>query len=98
MSNSPMTRRSIGIMLAAMLFASASVTFAADAPPAAEAAPSKEMREKMAAAHDAMAACLRSDKSVADCRHEMQMKCQEMHGEQGCPMMGMGMREPMQKR
>lgn len=96
MSKSQIARGATRVLLVAMMFAS--VTFAADAPPATEPAPSKEMREKMAAAHDAMAACLRSEKSLADCRNEMQRSCRQMHGEQGCPMMGMGMHEHMKKQ
>jgi hypothetical protein len=36
-----------------------------------QAALSKETREKMATLHEHMAACLRSDKSISDCRSEM---------------------------
>jgi hypothetical protein len=46
----------------------------------------------MAALHEQMAACLRSDKSIADCRDEMRKNCQTTVGSQGCPMMGMGHR------
>jgi hypothetical protein len=45
----------------------------------------------MASVHERMAACLRSDKSLIDCRSEMMKNCREMIGAQGCPMMGMGM-------
>jgi hypothetical protein len=45
----------------------------------------------MAALHEKMAACLRSDKALAECRDEMQKNCRDMMGEQGCPMMGKGM-------
>lgn len=96
MSKSQIARESVRILLAAILFAGA--TFAAEMPSARDPEPSKEMREKMAAAHDAMAACLRSDKSLADCRNEMQKSCKQMHGEQGCPMMNMGMHEHMKKQ
>lgn len=96
MSKSQIAHGSIQILLATMLFAGAAL--AAEMPPARDAEPSKEMREKMAAAHDAMAACLRSDKSFTDCRNEMQSSCRQMHGEQGCPMMGMGMHERMKKQ
>lgn len=96
MRKSHMAHESIRILLIATLFASAA--FAAQMPPAREAEPSKEMREKMASAHDAMAACLRSDKSLADCRNEMQTKCKQLHGEQGCPMMEMGMHQRMQQQ
>lgn len=80
--------RWIEVALFAMLIAGAAAAFAADEP---KAAPSKEMREQMASAHEKMASCLRSDKPFADCRSEMQTNCKSMMGEQGCPMMGMGM-------
>jgi hypothetical protein len=38
-----------------------------------------------------MAACLRSDKTIADCHAEMMQGCQQSLGDHGCPMMGMGM-------
>jgi len=46
---------------------------AADAKPAktGKAAPSPEDRAKMAEAHEKMAACLRSDRPVKECRSEM---------------------------
>ena len=72
-------------------------TVAAAEPPAAPPEPSKEMRAKMAAAHEQMAACLRSEKSMADCRKEMMKSHHELMGEQGCPMMEMGMHGPSVK-
>ncbi len=65
------------------------------APPAATggATVSKDTREKMATIHEQMAACLRSDKSIADCHSEMRKSCKDL-GEDGCPMMGMGMHHP----
>jgi hypothetical protein len=57
----------------------------------AQTPPSRQMREQMAAAHEKMAACLRSDKDIAVCRSEMHQSCQAMMGAQGCPMMEMGM-------
>ena len=45
-----------------------------------------EQRQTMAAAHEKMAACLRSDKAVEECRSEMMKSCQENKG--SCPMMG----------
>jgi hypothetical protein len=81
------------LMIASLCIGSSSVWAADAAPaktatPAKEAAPpSKEMREKMALAHEKMAACLRSDHSIADCRQEMMKGCQEM-GEHACGMMG----------
>jgi hypothetical protein len=56
------------------------------------------VREQMAAAHEKMAACLRSDQAFAACRDEMWKNCQEMMGEQGCPMMGIGMQDHMMKQ
>jgi hypothetical protein len=47
-----------------------------------------EQRQKMASMHEKMAVCLRSDKSMSECRAEMRDQCQEMMGEDGCPMMG----------
>lgn len=70
----------------------ATIALAANPPTTAPAGPSKDTREKMAALHEQMAACLRSDKSIADCRDEMRKNCQTTVGSQGCPMMGMGHR------
>lgn len=86
----------IHILLSSVLFVGAA--FATEMPRANPEEPSKETRQKMAAAHDAMAACLRSDKSLVECRNEMQTSCKQVHGEQGCPMMGMGMHEHMKKQ
>jgi hypothetical protein len=69
----------------------ASAVFAADPPAANSTAASKEMREKMATVHEHMAACLRSDKPLADCRSEMMKDCQDTMGKKECPMMGHGM-------
>lgn len=74
---------------ALMLAIGTGATFAADAPAMTQAAPSKEMREKMASTHEQMAACLRSDKAVSVCHTEMMKKCHELMGENGCPKMGM---------
>jgi hypothetical protein len=78
-------------MIATLLIAGAGAAFAAGEPPA----PSKEMRNKMAALHEKMAACLRSDTAFSECRGEMHKNCQDTMGEQGCPMMGMGMHDRM---
>lgn len=77
-------------LLATILLCAVATALAAEPPPPASA-PSKEMREKMATAHEKMAACLRSDREFTDCRRQMHQSCTEMMGEQGCPMMGMGM-------
>jgi hypothetical protein len=85
-----------------IVVAGSSAARAADEPPAGPPAPSKEMRAQMAALHEKMAACLRSDKAFAECRDEMHKNCRDMMGEQGCPMMsngmGMGMGMGMQNR
>jgi hypothetical protein len=78
-------------ILASMMFMTgAGGALAADAPKAEHAAPTKEVREKMATLHEQMAACLRSDKPIAECRTEMAKSCQDMMGKEGCPMMGRG--------
>ena len=64
---------------------------AADPPRADSAPPSREMREKMATFHERMAACLRSDKPIADCHTEMMKNAREVMGKDGCPMMKGGM-------
>ncbi len=55
-------------------------------------APSKENREKMAVAHEKMAACLLSDKDFKECHDELRNECQSVMGG-NCP--GMGMRKGM---
>ncbi|HUI58668.1 MAG TPA: hypothetical protein VLX90_00515 [Steroidobacteraceae bacterium] len=44
----------------------------------------------MAIVHEQMAACLRSDKTFAECRSQMLSNCQHV-GSRYCPMMGRGM-------
>lgn len=53
--------------------------------------PSTEQREKMAAAHEKMATCLRSERDFSECRNEMMKECGEVFGKAGCPSMGAGM-------
>ncbi len=48
--------------------------------------PSPEDRAKMAAAHEKMAACLRSTKPMKECRTEMKKACEGMHAQGGCSM------------
>ncbi len=64
--------------------------------PTAQAAPSKETREKMAVLHEQMAACLRSDKDISTCHTEMRKNCHDTLGAEGCPMMGKGHGHMMQ--
>ncbi len=68
------------------LLAVSTLAFAAEAVAPAKAAVTKEMRAKMAGVHERMAACLRSDKSMEDCHHEMMQSGESMHGHD-CPMM-----------
>jgi len=75
------------ILVGSLVMLVGGATFAADVSPASSAAPTKEMREKMATLHEQMATCLRSDKPIADCRSEMRKSCTETMGEAGCPMM-----------
>ena len=89
MSTRVINRRTRKLLVALLAIASSSAVIAADAPSAGpQGAPSKEMRAKMATVHERMAACLRSDKPINDCRAQMMKSCQEMMGDQ-CPMMGM---------
>lgn len=89
---------SVRIVVAAMMIAGAGVAFAAEEPSTTTPAPSRQMREQMAAMHEQMAACLRSDKSVDECHSNMHEQCHAM-GPQVCPMMDMGMsgREGMRR-
>lgn len=56
------------------------------------AEPSREKRQSMAAAHEKMAACLKSESPFAQCHKEMMRTCMETMGKEGCPMMGHGMK------
>ncbi len=80
-------RRVIACALAIM---GAGAAIAADLPAANQPAPSKELREKMAVLHEQMAACLRTDKPIDECRSEMMKNCQNTLGKHGCHM-GHGM-------
>jgi len=61
------------------LLSVAGASFAAEPEHMDRPAPSKEMRAKMANAHEQMAACLRSDRPMVECHEEM-MKQHEMMG------------------
>ena len=74
----------------ALFLGSMSVAPAAEPPSAAATGPSKETREKMAAFHEQLAACLRSDKPIADCHKEAMKHHKDMMGmmgKEGCTMM-----------
>lgn len=62
-----------------------------DAPGGAPAkAPSPEQRAKMAAAHERMAACLRSSRPIQECHGEMRAACKESGGQCGMGHHGHG--------
>jgi hypothetical protein len=85
------SNRLVQVAIAAAFMASAGFALSAEPPSSASPAPSKQMREQMASVHERMAACMRSDKSMAECRTEMMQNCQTMMGDNGCQMMGMSM-------
>jgi len=47
-----------------------------------------DQRQKMATAHDKMAACLRSDRLLKDCHEEMMKSCESVMGKDACGIMG----------
>lgn len=67
------------------LAATANVGFAAEPEHMDHPAATKEMRAKMAAVHEQMAACLKSDRPMAECHAEMMKQHDEymMHHEAG---------------
>lgn len=56
---------------------------------------SKEDREKMAVAHEQMAACLRSDQDLRTCHDALRKECQPVMGEH---CFGMGPRSEMHRK
>jgi len=76
------------VLLALTVGAFGVSSFAETAKSAAPAAdmkgPSKEQRESMAKAHEQMAACLRSSKSMKECHEAMHAACEKNGGD--CPM------------
>jgi hypothetical protein len=84
------TSRWLAPLAAALLLASGAARAADPAPQGAPPDPSPETRAKMAEVHERMAACLRSDKAIAECRAEMHAGCMATMGAEGCPMMGGG--------
>jgi hypothetical protein len=87
-----MTRRTISrcTWIAALALLGAPLAFSAEPAKSADAAPSPEVRQQMAAVHEKMAQCLRSERPMAECRAEMVGSCQQMMGASACPMMGSG--------
>lgn len=68
---------------ATAVLGSFAMVFAADAPMPDKPAITKEMREKMAIAHEHVAACLRSNRSVEECHQEMMKAHEKMAGAGG---------------
>ena len=75
-------------LIAALAMVAVFPAFAAEPERSASSGPSPEVRQQMAAVHQKMAECLRSDRPIAECKAEMMKNCHEMMGESGCPMMG----------
>lgn len=94
------TSRVEGALVVAIFTLSLSPGTALSAEPPAQSHPTltKEQREKMATIHEKIAACLRSDKPIADCHKEAMQSCHEMMGTEGCPMMGSGMHGHMMQQ
>ena len=84
-------RRARHMIASVLVIMGASAALAANPPATSQPAPSKEMREKMASLHEQMAACLRSDKPIPDCRSQMMRSCQGTMGKHACHGMGRGM-------
>jgi hypothetical protein len=78
--------RSYGL-IAALALVSAGAAAAADPQAGTSPDPTPAVREQMAAVHRQMAACLMSDRPLAECRAEMWKSCHDMMGASGCPMM-----------
>jgi precorrin-2 methylase len=74
-----------GIICLLALTATAGVAFSAEPEHMDHPAVTKEMRAKMAAAHEQMAACLKSDRPLSDCHAEMMKQHDEFmtHHEAG---------------
>jgi hypothetical protein len=60
------------------------------APPRKLPLPTAEQRKKMADAHEKMASCLRSTRTVEDCRHEMMEVCRGTTDQAACVVLGVG--------
>ena len=74
-----------GIVCLLALAVSADVALSAEPAHMDHPAVTKEMRAKMAAAHEQMAACLKSDRPIMECHDEMMKQHDEfmMHHEDG---------------
>jgi len=73
------------LLAAFMALACASATFASATDKRDCPTPSKEDREKMAVAHEQMAACLRSDEPAVECHKNLAKSQHQMMQMMGCP-------------
>src|SRR5260221_614742 len=71
--------RATAVACAIAILSAAGASLAAESAHMDRPAPSKDMRAKMASAHEQLAACLRSDRPIAECHEEM-MKQHELMG------------------
>jgi putative SOS response-associated peptidase YedK len=78
-------KRTHSILVAAALVGCAFSASAAETTKHACPPLTKEAREKMAVVHEQMAACLRSDKTTAECHTEMSKSHAELMRASGCP-------------
>ena len=80
------------VLSAALLFGSVASaqdkTSTQTTPPPMPMQMTREQRNKMADAHEKMAACLRSTKPLSECHQEMMQACKANLGAE-CPMMHM---------
>ena len=75
----------LSILVAAAMVACACSASATNATKDERLPLTEETREKMAAVHEQMAACLRSEKTVAACRAEMAKGHTKLMRASGCP-------------
>ena len=89
--------QSVSLIATLALVIGTSAALAAEPPSQGQPTMSKEQREKMATIHEQMAACLRSDKPMADCHKEAMKSCQDAMGKNWCSMMHEHMHNDMPK-
>jgi Mg2+ and Co2+ transporter CorA len=90
--------QSVSLIATIALIFGASAAFPAEPPSQSHPTMSKEQREKMATIHEQMAACLRSDKPLADCHKEAMKSCQDAMGKDWCSMMHEHMHDHMMEQ
>lgn len=78
-----------GILIVGLGLLLAGGAMAAETATPKNAGPTPEQRHKAAEIHRAMAQCLDSDKTIPECRAQMQSSCVDAMGLQPCRQMGM---------